>query len=148
MLDAKYKREVLNKVINEQWQHLPQEEHERLLSLLRIFEDQFDGTLGTWNSKPVHLELKYYATPVCLCLYAVLNIQEEMFRKEIKLLVSIHIFEHTNNSEWEYSYFSQPKMTTNWVWFMSNLQHLNNHLKRKPYPMQKNTWDGIKMRRF
>ena len=55
ILDPKYKKSDLNKVTTEHCQHLELEEHDRLLALLRNFEDMFDGTLGTWNTKPVDL---------------------------------------------------------------------------------------------
>ena len=46
-LDTKYKNSYLNKVMTKQCQHLSTKERERLLELLREFEDMFDGTLGT-----------------------------------------------------------------------------------------------------
>ena len=48
-----------------QYQHLNTEERCRLLNLLNKFKDMFDGTLGTWNTTPVNLELKDKAKPVC-----------------------------------------------------------------------------------
>ena len=46
ILDAKYKKEDLNRVMIEQCQHLNTGKRKRLLNLLRKFEDLFDGTLG------------------------------------------------------------------------------------------------------
>ena len=55
ILDVKYENSYLNKVMTEQYQHQEPEEHDIFLSLLRRFEDAFDGTLGTRNAKPVDL---------------------------------------------------------------------------------------------
>ena len=53
ILDAEYKKFDLNKVMNEQYQHLTATESHRLLNLLHKFEDIFDGTLCTCNTTPV-----------------------------------------------------------------------------------------------
>ena len=79
ILDPKYKKSDLNKVMTKQWQHLNTEEREILLNLLRKYEDLFDGTLGKWNNTPVDLELRSDAKPVCLRLYPVLRLHEDMF---------------------------------------------------------------------
>ena len=50
--------------MKEQCQNLIQEERKIILFIRRIFEDLFDGTLVTWNTKPVYLELKYDEKPV------------------------------------------------------------------------------------
>ena len=65
ILDAKYEKSDLNKVMDEQCKHLTATEHNRLLHLLKKFEDLFDGTLGTWNTNPMDLELKYNGSHVC-----------------------------------------------------------------------------------
>ena len=52
------------KVMNEQYQHLSSKERERLLLLLRKFEDLFDGTLDIWNTTLVDLELRDDEKPV------------------------------------------------------------------------------------
>ena len=65
ILDAKYENTDLNKDITEQCQHLTATERHRLLHLLKKFEDIFNGTLGTWKTTPVYLELKDEEKPVC-----------------------------------------------------------------------------------
>ena len=72
ILDVKYKKADLNEVMNKQCQkHLTATEHHALLQLLNKFEDLFDGTLGTWNTTPVYLELKDDVKPVCSQPYPV-----------------------------------------------------------------------------
>ena len=66
ILDAKYEKADLNEVITKQHQrHLTTTEYDRLLQVLKKFEDLFDGTLGTWNTNPAEFELKDDAKPVC-----------------------------------------------------------------------------------
>ena len=65
-LDAKYEKTGLNRVMTKQFQQLNAKASKRLLILLRKFEDTFDGTLSTWNTTPVDLELKGDAKPTRL----------------------------------------------------------------------------------
>ena len=66
--------------MDDQCQHLITKKRKRLLNILRKFESLFDGTLGTWETPPVDLELKDDATPVCLRPYSGPSLHEEMFR--------------------------------------------------------------------
>ena len=65
ILDTKYKKADLNKVLTKQLQHLNTKEHNRLLCILSKYEDIFDGTIGTWYTTPVDLELMCDVKPVC-----------------------------------------------------------------------------------
>ena len=65
ILHCKYNKDELNKVVDEQCQHLNPKERERLLNLLIKFEYLLDGTLCMWKTTLVDLELKDDATPVC-----------------------------------------------------------------------------------
>ena len=64
----KYSRADLEKVVQEV-ETLSVLEQKELLKLLQQFEPLFDGTLGTWKTEPVELELKdsdcnpYHAKP-------------------------------------------------------------------------------------
>ena len=80
ILDAKYKKYDLNKVVTKQCQHINAEERKILLILLKKFEDLFDGTLGAWNNTPVDSELKDDEKPVCSQLYQVPRLKELVFR--------------------------------------------------------------------
>ena len=46
ILDAKYEKADLNKVMTEQFKHLNTKECKRLMKILRKFEYLFDRTLG------------------------------------------------------------------------------------------------------
>ena len=58
ILDAKYEEEDLNKVKENQCQHLTELQRNKLLKLLQKSEELFDGALGTWKTDPVDIELK------------------------------------------------------------------------------------------
>ena len=67
--------------MTEQCQHLTATENHRILHLLKKFEDLFEGTLGTWNTTLVDLELKDKVKPVCSRPYTVPKVYKSMFRK-------------------------------------------------------------------
>ena len=53
ILDAKYEKVDLHKVMETQCQHLTMTQYNESLQLLKIFEEFFDGTLGTSKIYPV-----------------------------------------------------------------------------------------------
>ena len=97
----------------------------------------FDGTLGTWKTHKMNLDLKDDATPVCSRHYPVPRAHEAMLRKEVKRLVKIYVLKEANDSKWGAPYFSQPKPKTNGVRFLSDFRNLDRQLKHKSYPMPK-----------
>ena len=123
--------------MTKQCQHLPAIKSHRLLHLWKKFEDMFDGTLGTWKTTPVYLELKYKANPVWSRPYPLPKVPKTMLIKEVERLVSLWVPEESNYSKFEAPYFAQPKTKTNCVRFLSDLRNLIRQLKRKPYPMPK-----------
>ena len=64
--------------------HLNSQQQQELLELLERFSHLFDGTLGTWKTKPVELELREGATPYYGRPYPVPKSQEEKLKAEIK----------------------------------------------------------------
>ena len=81
ILDAKEEKGDLNEVITEQCRHLNTEERNKLLNLLRKYEEIFDSALGTWNTTPVDLDLRDNVKPVCWHPYPVPRVHEAMLRK-------------------------------------------------------------------
>ena len=80
ILDAKYERSDLHEVMTKQYQkNLTNIEHDRLLQIMKKCEDLFYGTLGTWNTTPVELELKDNAKPMCSRPYPVPKLHKTMF---------------------------------------------------------------------
>jgi hypothetical protein len=74
----------------EECTHLDKTEQEQLLKLLQKFEDLFEGTLGTWKTDPVDLELNnpkvkpFHAEP-----YPVPYSQEKRLKRRNKPLVLV-----------------------------------------------------------
>ena len=56
-------------------------------------------------------------------------IQEAMFRKEVKILVTLRVLEEANDPGWGSPSFAQPKAKTNQVRFLSNIRNLNMQLE-------------------
>ena len=54
ILDAKYEKSDLYKVMETKCQHLTMIPSNDLLKLLHKFEELFNGTLGTWKTDPVN----------------------------------------------------------------------------------------------
>ena len=79
ILDDRYEKADLNKVMTKRCQHLNTKECERLLNLLRKYEELFGGIIGTWNTTPVDLELRDDAKLVCPRPYLVPRVYEDMF---------------------------------------------------------------------
>ena len=98
ILDAKYKKSDLNKVMTNQCQHLNIKELNIFLSILSKFEDLSEGTLGMCNTNPIDLELRYDKNSVCSRPYPVPRVLKAMFRKEVKRLVILGVLEEANDS--------------------------------------------------
>ena len=82
ILDVKYKKADLNEVMTKQSQkHLTATKCHALIQFLKKFEDLFDGTLDTWNTTLVDLELKSDVKPVCSRPYPVSKLQKTVFKK-------------------------------------------------------------------
>ena len=55
-LDANYKKADLQAVLQDNCTHLNSIKKDKLLELLKKFEQLFDGTLGHWRTKPVSFQ--------------------------------------------------------------------------------------------
>ena len=109
ILDAKYEKADLRKVMETKCQHLTMTQRNYLMKLLQKSEDLLDGTLGTWKTDTVYFELKEDVKPICLRPYPVPKLHEEIFKKEVACLFLIGVLEVTNDSERGPPSFAQPK---------------------------------------
>ena len=138
IIDAKYCPADLQKVVDE-CTHLTDTEQKQLLQLLQKFEHLFDGTIGTWETEPVDLELKdpnvkpYHAKP-----YPVPHSQERKLREEVDRFVKYGILREINRSEWACPMFTIAKPDGS-LRSLADLRELNKVIKRKPYPLPKIT---------
>jgi hypothetical protein len=75
-------------------------EQKQLLKLLQKYEHLFDGTLGTWQTDPIDLELKdpnvkpHHSKP-----YPVPHSQEKKLKEELERLCQYGILKKINRSE-------------------------------------------------
>jgi hypothetical protein len=127
ILDPKYEKADLRLVVDEHCKHLPVQDRNKLLDLLKEFEDLFDGTLGEWNTEPVHLELKEGAKPFHGRPFPVPKIHKNTLIKELNRLCE---------SEWVSPSFIIPKKDKT-VHFISDFRELNKRIVRKPFPIPK-----------
>ena len=98
ILDLKYSKANLKEIVKE-LDHLSKDQQKQLLGVLNKFESLFDGTLGTWNTKPVELELKDPdCKPVHAKPYPVPQSQERKLRDEVKRLCDAGILRKINES--------------------------------------------------
>ena len=80
ILDAKYKKVDLHKVMETQCQHLTTTQCNDSLKLLPKFEELFNGTLVNWEKYPVDFKLKEGVKTICSRPYPVHKVHEEMFK--------------------------------------------------------------------
>ncbi len=99
IMDVKYAPADINEMVSK-CDHLTSNEKSNLKMLLKKFESLFNGTLGTWDTQPIDLELKdpeakpYHARP-----YPVPQSQEAKLKSEIERLVSYVVLQKVNRYE-------------------------------------------------
>ena len=81
ILDAKYKKSGLNKVMHEQCQNLTENGQKDILALFMKFEYLFGGKLGMWNTSLADPELEDNMKPVCVWYYPLPKVHENIFEK-------------------------------------------------------------------
>jgi len=136
ILDANYEKANLADVVKRHCCHLSTKRREAILNLLVQYEDLFDGTLGSFHTKPVHLELKKDAVPKHHKAFPVAKIHEATLKKELDRLCKLGVLKKNSDSTWAAPTFIIPKKNGT-VQFISDFRYLNKCLVRKPYPIPK-----------
>ena len=136
ILDANYEKANLADVVKRHCCHLSTKRREAILNLLVQYEDLFDGTLGSFHTKPVHLELKKDAVPKHHKAFPVAKIHEATLKKELDRLCKLGVLKKNSDSTWAAPTFIIPKKNGT-VRFISDFRYLNKCLVRKPYPIPK-----------
>ena len=91
-------------------EQLSKEEQEKLLALLKKYEQLFDETVGTWKTKPVDQFLKDPdCAPYHAKAYPVPKSQEQKLKEEVDRLCQQGILRKINRSEWAYPMFAVSK---------------------------------------
>ena len=108
ILDAKYEWTDVAKVVHQQT-HLNAHQMKELLQVLQDNSQMFDGTLGLYPHRKVHIELVPNAKPVHARPYPVPQIHMNTFKWELDHLVELGVLIPTQESEWASPTFIIPK---------------------------------------
>ena len=108
VLYANYKKADLQPVVTNCTQ-LNSIKKNKLLELLKKFEQLFDGTLGHWRTKPVSFQLKDWVTPYHGRAFPIPKVHKETIMKEIQRLCDLGVLEWQPSSEWAAPSFIQLK---------------------------------------
>jgi hypothetical protein len=94
----------------------------------------FDGTLGVYPHKKVHIDIDPNAKLVHSRPYLVPQIHLKIFKTELDHLVRIGVLASQQENEWASPSFIIPKKDARVRW-ISNLCQLNKVIIRKQYPL-------------
>jgi hypothetical protein len=133
MLDAKYKFIDICQVIDQQ-SHLNMHQKANLLEVLTKHQKMFDGTLGVYPHKKVHIDIDPNVKPVHARPYPVPKVHLQTFKKELDHLVEIGVLAPQGASDWASPTFITPKKDGRVRW-VSDLRELNKVVKHKVYPL-------------
>ena len=109
ILDAKYEQVDVDTVIEEQCSHLTSTQKNNLRTLLQQHTKLFDGTLGQYPGKPMHIDIDPTATPVYRRPYPVPHAHLETFKKELDHLVNLEALSPVRDTKWGFPAFIIPK---------------------------------------
>ena len=98
ILDAKYEKANIDLVISAQ--HLDDAQQNGLRTLLKRNEPLFNGTLGLYPHKKMHIELELGAQPKQYCTYPMPHVHLATFKREY--------CKHLGTSEWAMPFFIIP----------------------------------------
>jgi hypothetical protein len=113
--------------------HLNTHQKADLLRVLLENDKMFDGTLGVYPHKKVHIDIDSNAKSVHSRPYPVPQIYLKTFKKELDHLVRIGFLTSQQQSEWMLPSFIITKKDGRVRW-ISNLPQLNKVIRHKQYP--------------
>jgi hypothetical protein len=137
ILDTKYEKTDVVEV-TKGLTHLNAHQKEELLWVLQENNKMFDGTLGVYTHKKVHIDIDPNAKPVHSRPYSVPQIHLNTFKTELDHLVRIGVLASLlasqKESEWALPSFIIPKKDGRVCW-ISNSHQLNKVIRLKQYPL-------------
>jgi hypothetical protein len=133
ILDAKYDKTDGAKVVKG-LTHLNAHQKADLLQVLQENDKMFNGTLGIYTHKKVHIDIAPNAKPVHSRPYPVPQIHLKTFKKELNHLARIGVLAAQQESECASPSFIIPKKDSRVRW-ISYLRLLNKVIRRKQYPL-------------
>jgi len=139
ILDAKYDKADLPKIVEDNCSHLTDDQQRDLLALLEKHTPMFAGKLGQWKDEYVHFDLKEGETPWQGRPYPVPHIHEETLRNEVQRLVDIDVLEPITSEQsggWGAPSFIIAKPNGQ-VRFLTDFRQVNKRIERQPFPLPK-----------
>ncbi len=133
ILDAKYEKTDVAEVVKG-LTDLNAHQKADLLQVLQENNKMFDGTLGVYPHKQVHIDIDPNANPVHSRPYPVPWIHLKTFKRELNHFVRIGILASQQESEWASPSFIIPKKDGRVHW-ISNLCQIYKVIRRKQYPL-------------
>ena len=124
------------RLLHKSCDQLNKEEQQKLLALLQKFEHLFDGTVGTWHTEPVDIELKPDVKPYHAKPYPVPHSQTVKLKEEVARLCELGILRKINRSKWACPMFTINKPDGS-LRSLADLRELNKWIKRHPFPIPK-----------
>jgi hypothetical protein len=110
ILDAKYEKTGVAEVVKG-LTNLNAHQKAALLKVLQENNKTFDGTLGVYPHKKVHIDIDQNAKPVHPRPYPVPQIHLKIFKRELDHLIRIGVLAAQQESEWASPLFIIPKKT-------------------------------------
>jgi hypothetical protein len=144
ILDSKYEKADLDQVAADA-EDLDEHQQKKLLSLLKDFEDLFDGTLGKWNTDPIDIETKPDHKPSSARYYPVPKINKATFKKELQRLVEIGVLTPVQQSEYGTPVFIISKKEGT-VRFLTDYRRINQGIQYQGLAKHCSKWKDSNMR--
>ena len=86
-MDAHYEKANIVETLSKNCSHLSKNKRNKIINLLKKYEELFYGTSGDMNTSPVHLEVKKGAIPKHHTTFYVPKIHEMTLKKGIKKIM-------------------------------------------------------------
>ncbi len=134
ILPSKYDKVDINEVMKQQSHLQPSQQYDLKNVLSKHTDILFNGKLGKYPKRKVHLELKRDAKPFHSNPYAVPHLHQQLFKDELDRLEQIGVLAKTGGSEWAAGTFIIPKKDGRVRW-VTDFRRLNQNLVRKKYPL-------------
>jgi len=115
ILDAKYEKADIDAVIEEQ-SHLSDSQKSDLRSILIKHEELFNGRLGLYPHRKIHIDVDENALPSHSCPYPVPHVHLGTFKRELDHLCAIGVLSRQGPSEWASPTFIAAKKDGRVCW--------------------------------
>ena len=114
--------------------HMDADQKKKFEAVLNQYREVFDGKLGLYQHKKVHIDLHENAKPVHRKAYPVPYLNENTSKEELHHLIREGVLSPYGPTEWGFPAFSIPKKDGSVRW-VSDFRELNKLIKRPIYPL-------------